>query len=164
MADPTLTHLDAQGRPRMVDVGEKVTTRRIAVAEGVIRTGSATLTAIEAGDTPKGNVLLVAQLAGITAAKRTADLIPLCHPLPLTSVEVQLEVDPEVPGIRATATARVDGKTGVEMEALTAVSVALLTVYDMCKAIDRSMTITGVRLLRKQGGRSGDWENPDQGV
>jgi cyclic pyranopterin monophosphate synthase len=142
----------------MVDVGEKPVTRRTAVAEGTIRMQPATLEAITGGTTAKGNVLLVAQLAGITGAKRTADLIPLCHPLPLTSVKVELEPDPSLPGIRAMATTRVDARTGVEMEALTAVSVALLTVYDMCKAIDRSMTIGEVRLLRKQGGRTGDWE------
>jgi cyclic pyranopterin phosphate synthase len=142
----------------MVDVGEKAVTRRAAVAEGRIRMAAETLAAIVAGDTPKGNVLLVAQLAGITGAKRTADLIPLCHPLPLTSVAVELEPDPGLPGLRATAVAKVDGKTGVEMEALVAVSCALLTVYDMCKARDRGMAIEGIRLLRKEGGRSGSWE------
>lgn len=158
MRDTGLTHLDEEGRPRMVDVGEKAVTRRTAVAEGRIVTSPATIRAIREGSTPKGDVLLVAQLAGITATKRTADLIPLCHPLPLTSVEVEVEADEEIPGVRVRATARVDGKTGVEMEALTAVSVALLTVYDMCKALDRGMRIEGVRLLRKEGGRSGTWE------
>ncbi len=158
MSEPVFTHLDAEGRPRMVDVGEKSVTRRVAVAEGCIVTAPETARAIREGATPKGSVLLVSQLAGITGAKRTAELIPLCHPLPLTSVEVELEVDEELPGVRARATARVDGKTGVEMEALTAVSVALLTVYDMCKAADRGMRIEGVRLLRKEGGRSGTWE------
>jgi cyclic pyranopterin phosphate synthase len=157
------THLDAEGRPRMVDVGDKPSTRRIAVAEGRIRTSAATVEAILAGEAPKGNVLLVAQLAGITGAKRTADLIPLCHPLPISSVEVELVADPALPGVRATATVRVDGPTGVEMEALTAVSCALLTVYDMCKARDRGMAIEGVRLLRKEGGRSGTWEAPPEG-
>ncbi|HEV2148619.1 MAG TPA: cyclic pyranopterin monophosphate synthase MoaC [Longimicrobiaceae bacterium] len=152
------THLDAEGRPRMVDVGEKETTRRVAVAEGRIVTSAETVRAIREGTTPKGNVLLVAQIAGITGAKRTADLIPLCHPLPLTSVEVELEADEALPGVRATATARVDGKTGVEMEALTAVAAALLTVYDMCKARDRGMRIEAIRLVRKEGGRSGAWE------
>jgi cyclic pyranopterin phosphate synthase len=152
------THLDAEGRPRMVDVGEKDVTRRVAVAEGRIVTSAETVRAIREGTTPKGNVLLVAQLAGITGAKRTADLIPLCHPLPLTSVEVELEADEALPGVRATATARVDGKTGVEMEALTAVAAALLTVYDMCKARDRGMRIEAIRLLRKEGGRGGTWE------
>lgn len=152
------THLDAEGRPRMVDVGGKEPTRRAAVAEGRIVTSPETVRAIVEGTGPKGNVLLVAQLAGITGAKRTADLIPLCHPLPLTSVEVELEADPELPGVRARATARVDARTGVEMEALTAVSVALLTVYDMCKARDRGMRIEAIRLVRKEGGRSGTWE------
>jgi cyclic pyranopterin monophosphate synthase len=158
MPESTFTHIDEQGRPRMVDVGEKEPTRRAAVAEGVIRMAPETLAAIVEGSTAKGNVLLVAQLAGITGAKRTADLIPLCHPLPLTSVEVALEPDAALPGIRVHATARVDARTGVEMEALTAVTCALLTVYDMCKAMDRGMEIGEVRLLRKEGGRSGVWQ------
>ncbi|HEV2132605.1 MAG TPA: cyclic pyranopterin monophosphate synthase MoaC [Longimicrobiaceae bacterium] len=153
----SLSHLDEQGRPRMVDVGEKQPTRRLAEAEGWIRTSPETIAAIRAERTPKGNVLLVAELAGITGGKRTAELIPLCHPLPLNSLEVKLEVDETLPGIRAQAVARVEGKTGVEMEALTAVSCALLTVYDMCKAVDRRMEIGGIRLLRKEGGRSGVW-------
>jgi len=157
MSDDGFTHLDEHGRPRMVDVGEKAVTARVAVAEGRIRMAAETLAAIVAGETPKGNVLLVAQLAGITGAKRTADLIPLCHPLALTSVEVALAPDDSLPGIRAVATAKVEGKTGVEMEALTAVSCSLLTVYDMCKARDRGMEISGIRLLRKEGGRSGSW-------
>lgn len=152
------THLDAEGRPRMVDVGDKEVTRRVAVAEGRIVTSAATVRAIAEGTAPKGNVLLVAQLAGITGAKRTADLIPLCHSLPLSSVEVELEVDEALPGVRARATARVEGRTGVEMEALTAVSVALLTIYDMCKARDRGMRMEAIRLVRKEGGRSGTWE------
>jgi len=161
--DPgSFTHLDARGRPRMVDVGGKEPTRREAVAEGRIVTSGETVRAILEGTGPKGNVLLVAQLAGITGAKRTADLIPLCHPLPLTSVEVELEADPELPGVRARATARVDARTGVEMEALTAVSVALLTVYDMCKARDREMRIEAIRLVRKEGGRSGTWEAAEE--
>lgn len=152
------THLDAEGRPRMVDVGGKEVTRRVAVAEGRIVASAETVRAIVEGTAPKGNVLLVAQLAGITGAKRTADLIPLCHALPLSSVEVELEADPELPGVRARATARVEARTGVEMEALTAVSVALLTIYDMCKARDRGMRIEAIRLVRKEGGRSGTWE------
>ncbi|HET6230392.1 MAG TPA: cyclic pyranopterin monophosphate synthase MoaC [Longimicrobiaceae bacterium] len=160
MVESGFTHLDEAGRPRMVDVGDKPVTRRVAVAGGSIRMGAETLAAIVAGDTPKGNVLVIAQLAGITGAKRTADLIPLCHPLPLTSVEVSLEPDPSLPGIRATATARVDGKTGVEMEALTAVTCSLLTIYDMCKARDRGMVLERVRLLAKEGGRSGAWTAP----
>ena len=157
MSDGGFTHLDERGRPRMVDVGEKSDTRRVAVAEGRIRMSADTLAAIVTGEVPKGNVLTIAQVAGIMGAKRTADLIPLCHPLPLTSVEVELEPDAALPGLIVTATARVEGKTGVEMEALTAVSCALLTVYDMCKARDRGMVIEGIRLLRKEGGRSGTW-------
>lgn len=157
-AGSPFTHLDADGRPRMVDVGGKPATRRIAVAEGRIRTSPATVEAILDGRNPKGNVLLVAQLAGITGAKRTSELIPLCHPLPISSIDVRLEADPALPGVRATATVAVEGRTGVEMEALTAVSCALLTVYDMCKARDREMAIEGIRLLRKEGGRSGTWE------
>lgn len=153
----SLTHQDESGRPRMVDVGEKPESRRTAVAEGVIRMERKTLEALEQGRAPKGDPLLVAQLAGIQAAKRTADLIPLCHPLPLTSVDVELAPDPELPGVRAVARTRVTGRTGVEMEALTAVSVALLTMYDMLKAVDRKMRIDGIRLLEKSGGRSGDW-------
>jgi cyclic pyranopterin monophosphate synthase len=141
----------------MVDVGEKVETHRTAVAEGVIRIASSTLEALEAGRTPKGDPLLVAQVAGIQAAKRTSELIPLCHPLPLSSVQLELGVDRELPGVRAVCRVQVVGRTGVEMEALTAVSVALLTVYDMLKAVDRSMQIGGIRVLEKAGGRSGDW-------
>jgi cyclic pyranopterin phosphate synthase len=158
MTEASFTHLDEHGGPRMVDVADKAVTRRIAVATGALRMTMDTLRAITAGETPKGNVLVISQIAGISAAKRTADLIPLCHPLPLTSVDVELSADEELPGIRARATARTDGKTGVEMEALTAVTVALLTAYDMCKAMDREMSLEGVRLLRKEGGRSGVWE------
>jgi cyclic pyranopterin phosphate synthase len=154
----TFTHLDERGRARMVDVGEKAPTRRAATAEGRIRTSRETAEAIAGGAVPKGDVLTVARLAGIMGAKRTADLIPLCHTLPLDGVEVEVEVDPELPGVRVRATARVQARTGVEMEALTAVSCALLTIYDMCKARDRGMVIENVRLLRKEGGRSGTWE------
>lgn len=161
--DPGFTHLDESGRPRMVDVGAKAVTRRIAVAEGTIRMSAETLRAIVAGDTPKGNVLVIAQLAGIMGAKRTPDLIPLCHSIPLSSVEVNVKADESVPGVRVTATVGVEAKTGVEMEALTAVSCALLTVYDMCKARDRGMAIEEVRLLRKEGGRSGTWEAGAEG-
>jgi cyclic pyranopterin phosphate synthase len=160
--DPGFTHLDPQGRPRMVHVGEKLVTQRLATAEGGIRMSPDTLAAIVEGRTAKGNVLTIAQLAGIMGAKRTADLVPLCHPIPLDSVEVEVAPDPSIPGLRVTATARVEAKTGVEMEALTAVSCALLTVYDMCKARDRGMVIEGVRLLRKEGGRSGAW-SADEG-
>lgn len=161
--EPGFTHLDESGRPRMVDVGGKEVTRRTAVAEGKIRMAPETLHAIVAGETPKGNVLLIAQLAGITGAKRTPELIPLCHSIPLTSVEVDVKPDDALPGIRVTATVGVEARTGVEMEALTAVTCALLTVYDMCKARDRGMAIEGVQLLRKEGGRSGSWEAGGEG-
>jgi cyclic pyranopterin monophosphate synthase len=160
--EPTrrLTHLDATGRPRMVDVSAKPETARQAHAEGVIIMEAATLQALAEGGTRKGDPLLVAQLAGIQAAKRTAELIPLCHAIALDRADVVLEPDPALPGVRASATVSVTARTGVEMEALTAVSVALLTVYDMLKAKDRSMRIEGIRLLRKSGGRSGEWEAP----
>ena len=150
-----LTHLDAAGAARMVDVSAKPATARSAVAEGFIRVGADALAAIRAGAVAKGDVLAVARIAGIMAAKRTAELIPLCHPLPISGVELDLGV--ETGGIRATATVRTTHTTGVEMEALTAVSLALLTIYDMAKALDRGMVIEGVRLLAKHGGRSGDW-------
>lgn len=147
-----LTHLDASGRPSMVDVGEKPETARVAEAEGELITASRTLDLLLQGEIPKGDPLVVAQLAGIQAAKRTAELIPLCHQLPLTKVDVELTVDQSLPGIRARAVAKVVARTGVEMEALTAVSVALLTMYDMLKAVDREMRISNVRLTRKAGG------------
>lgn len=162
MSGNGFTHLDAEGRPRMVDVGEKGITRRQAVAEGVIRMNADTADAILEGRTKKGGVLTIAELAGIMAAKRTSELIPLCHPLSLSSVRLRLEVDRELPGVRATATVTVEDRTGVEMEALTAVSLALLTVYDMCKSMDRGMTIDSVRLLRKEGGRGGTWVAPSE--
>lgn len=152
-----LTHQDETGRPRMVDVGPKAESHRVAVAEGTLRMARDTLRALSEHRFPKGDPLVVAQIAGIQAAKRTADLIPLCHLLPLTAVDVRLDLEPELPGVRATARAEVHGRTGVEMEALTAASVALLAVYDMLKAIDRGMCIEQVRLLRKEGGRSGTW-------
>ncbi|HEX6041775.1 cyclic pyranopterin monophosphate synthase MoaC [Longimicrobium sp.] len=161
--DRSFTHLDEHGQPRMVDVGDKPVTRRTAVAEGFIRMAPETLAAIVAGDTPKGNVLVIARLAGIMGAKRTPDLIPLCHSIPLTSVEVDVKPDDSLPGLRVLAIVTVDAKTGVEMEALTAVSCALLTVYDMCKARDRGMEMGGVRLLRKEGGRSGVWRASTEG-
>ena len=163
MSEPVLTHLDERGNPRMVDVGEKEITRRRAVAEGWIETSPETLAAISGGAVAKGNVLVIAQLAGIQGAKRTADLIPLCHPLALSSVRVTLEPDEALPGIRSRAEVRVEGRTGVEMEALTAVSASLLTVYDMCKALDRGMEMGGIRLLRKEGGRSGTWTVDSEG-
>jgi cyclic pyranopterin phosphate synthase len=141
----------------MVDVGDKPETDRVAAAEGVLRMATATVATLRAGRTSKGDPLLVAQIAGIQAAKRTAELIPLCHPLPLSQVDLTLEVDDNVPGVRARATARVHGRTGVEMEALTAVTVALLTAYDMLKAVDRHMRIDDVHVISKEGGRSGSW-------
>ena len=157
MNESRLTHLDPDGRPRMVDVGEKAPTRRVATAEGWIRTSQETLRAVQENALPKGSVLVVAQLAGIMAAKRTSEWIPLCHPLALSAVDVAVDPDSAIPGVRVRATVRVEGRTGVEMEALSAVSCALLTVYDMCKAIDRGMEIGGIRLLHKEGGRSGTW-------
>ncbi|WP_230630361.1 cyclic pyranopterin monophosphate synthase MoaC [Sphingomonas sp. Leaf37] len=150
-----LTHIDADGAAHMVDVGDKAITARRAVATGHIAIAADALQAIRDGAAKKGDVLAVARIAGIMAAKRTADLIPLCHPLPLTRVTVDLAID--ATGITVTALTATDGKTGVEMEALTAVSVALLTIYDMAKAMDRAMTIGAIRLLEKAGGRSGDW-------
>jgi len=157
MSAEEFTHLDSEGRPRMVDVGGKEVSRRRAVAEGTIVMNDTTAAAIATGHTRKGNVLTIAEIAGITGAKRTSDLIPLCHPIPLSSVQVRLEVDRSIPGVRAVAMVEVTDRTGVEMEALTAVTVALLTVYDMCKSMDRGMRIEAVRLLRKEGGRSGIW-------
>ncbi|MGE0159434.1 MAG: cyclic pyranopterin monophosphate synthase MoaC [Gemmatimonadales bacterium] len=156
-----LTHLDEEGRPRMVDVTAKEATARRAVAEGHIVMSADTLRLIVAGQTPKGDVIQVAELAGVMGGKRTADLIPLCHALPGTTVKVSIVPDERLPGLRARAEARVVERTGVEMEALTAVSVALLTVYDMAKAVDRGMRIEGVRLLEKEGGRSGSWKAED---
>ncbi|MEZ5826004.1 MAG: cyclic pyranopterin monophosphate synthase MoaC [Geminicoccaceae bacterium] len=152
-----LTHIDADGNAVMVDVGDKDVTERSATAGGSVVMEPATLERIAQRGMKKGDVLTIAQLAGIMGAKRAADLIPLCHPLPLTSVKVRLFTDEALPGIRIEAVCKVAHKTGVEMEALTAVSVAALTVYDMCKAIDRGMRITDIRLLRKSGGRSGDF-------
>lgn len=154
------SHVDAEGRARMVDVGGKAPTPRVAHATGEIVMTPATLQAIEAHDLAKGDVLTVAQLAGVMAAKRTAELIPLCHPIPLTQVKVTLRPDINIPGVRCDAEVRTIGVTGVEMEALTAVSVALLTVYDMAKAAEKSMEIRGVRLLSKQGGVHGDYTAP----
>ncbi|KQX25581.1 MULTISPECIES: cyclic pyranopterin monophosphate synthase MoaC [unclassified Sphingomonas] len=151
-----LTHIDAEGAARMVDVSAKAETKREAVAEGRILIGPEALDAIRAGSVKKGDVLAVARIAGIMAAKKTADLIPLCHPLPISGVTVDLAI--EADGIRATATVVTTYTTGIEMEALTAVTAALLTVYDMAKALDRGMRIEGVRLLSKTGGRSGDWK------
>ena len=153
----TLTHFDASGQARMVDVSAKTETMREAVAGGCVVMSPATL-ALAQGGAAKGDVLGVARLAGIMAAKRTADLIPLCHPLPLAKVALELVPDPDLPGIRVTATVRTTGRTGVEMEALTAVTVACLTIYDMLKAAEKSMRIEAVHLLRKEGGKSGLYE------
>jgi cyclic pyranopterin phosphate synthase len=152
---PKLSHLDDEGRVRMVDVGAKDVTARLAVATGFVRMRAETVAAVRERRTPKGDPLETARLAGIMAAKATASLIPLCHPIPLTHVDVRAELTDE--GVRLEATASVEGRTGVEMEALTAVSVAALTVYDMCKAVDREMVIGEIRLERKSGGRSGDY-------
>jgi len=151
------THIDEAGNARMVDVAEKDVTTRSATAEGRIEMAPETLRLIEARGFKKGDVLAVAQLAGIMGAKRTADLIPLCHPLSLSSVQVELAPLPDESAVHITATCGIDAKTGVEMEALTAVTTAALTVYDMCKAVDRGMRITGIRLLEKEGGRSGTY-------
>ena len=154
-----LTHLDSTGRARMVDVGDKPVTERIAIAKGEIHMQRATLDLIRDGAIKKGDVLTVAQIAGITASKRTSDLIPLCHPLPLTKVDVDLTLDESLPGVIITATVKTSGQTGVEMEALTAVSVAALTVYDMAKAAEKTMKIQNIRLVKKHGGQSGDVVN-----
>lgn len=159
MDDPThrLTHLDAEGQPRMVDVSDKAVTRRTAIAEGRIEMSEAAFQAVRDGSGPKGDALQVARLAGIMAGKRTAELIPLCHALPGASVSVDLSLDASLPGVVARAEARIAGQTGVEMEALVAASLALLTVYDMAKALDKGMVVREVRLIRKEGGKSGAW-------
>ncbi|SDA54564.1 cyclic pyranopterin monophosphate synthase MoaC [Sinorhizobium sp. NFACC03] len=157
MGKPTLTHLGGSGEANMVDVGDKAETVRIAVAEGHVRMKAETLTLILEGDAKKGDVIGTARLAGIMAAKQTANLIPLCHPLMLTKVAVNITPDPTLPGLRVEALAKLTGRTGVEMEALTAVSVACLTIYDMAKAADREMEIGGIRVVSKSGGRSGDF-------
>ncbi len=153
-----LTHLDASGQANMVDVSEKQVTSRVAIAEGRIITRPETIAIIRSGDAKKGDVLGAARLAGIMAAKRTHELIPLCHPLMITKAKVDCTVDEALPGVRVTAEVRVGGQTGVEMEALTAVSVACLTIYDMVKAVDKEMVIEGVRLIEKAGGRSGHYK------
>ena len=153
-----LTHFDTKGEAHMVDVSAKPVTDRIAVAEGHIRMAAQTFEIISQGSAKKGDVLGVARLAGIMGAKKTADLIPLCHPLPITKVAVDLILDPDLPGVRITATVKTGGQTGVEMEALTAVSTAALTVYDMTKAVDKEMEIGGIRVVLKDGGKSGRYE------
>jgi cyclic pyranopterin phosphate synthase len=156
----TFTHFDAQGQAHMVDVGHKVTTRRVAVARGRITMLPGTLELITSGSAKKGDVLGIARIAGIQGAKKTSDLIPLCHPIGLTRVAVEFEIQTDTSSVACTAIAEVNGQTGVEMEALTAVQVALLTIYDMCKAVDRGMTITDVKLLEKHGGKSGSFVAP----
>ncbi|MPS48264.1 cyclic pyranopterin monophosphate synthase MoaC [Methylobacillus sp.] len=153
-----LTHFDAGGQAHMVDVGEKTETRRVAVAHGSICMLPATLSIITAGDAKKGDVLGIARIAAIQGSKRTAELIPLCHPIPLTRIGVEFSIDDAVSAVHCQVTAETVGRTGVEMEALTATSIALLTIYDMCKAVDRGMTIGEIRLLEKLGGKSGHWQ------
>jgi cyclic pyranopterin monophosphate synthase len=156
-----LTHLDEEGRARMVDVGDKPVSERIASAEGVVRMSPQAFELVAAHGLAKGDVLGVAQLAGIMGAKRTGDLIPLCHPLSLDVVQVEARLEPELPGVRITALAKATGPTGVEMEALTAVAIACLTVYDMVKAVDRNMIVEDVRLMSKSGGTRGDWRRSE---
>ena len=155
-----LTHFDAQGQAHMVDVSAKAETHRVARAAGTIRMLPATLALIQSGTAKKGDVIGVARIAAIQAAKRTAELIPLCHPLPITRVAVEFEIDAATSSVRCTAQVETLGRTGVEMEALTAVQVGLLTVYDMCKAADRGMVMGDIRVLEKHGGKSGDWLAP----
>jgi cyclic pyranopterin phosphate synthase len=157
MAQKTLTHLDKKGEARMVDVSAKAATARVAVAEGKVVMNPATLDLVLSGDAKTGDVLGTARIAGIQAAKKTHELIPLCHPLPITKVEIAIDPDKKLPGLVVRATVKVTGQTGVEMEALTAVSVACLTIYDMVKAAERGMRIEGIRLLEKSGGASGEW-------
>ena len=157
-----LTHLDEQGRARMVDVGDKPVTERVCVARAEVRMAPETLAAITEGRTPKGDVFATARIAGIQAAKRTDEWIPLAHPLPVESIEVQLTPDAQACCVRVEATVRAHARTGVEMEALVAVSAAGLVIYDMCKAIDRGMTVGGIRLVRKTGGKSGSWSRPGE--
>ncbi|HET8533954.1 MAG TPA: cyclic pyranopterin monophosphate synthase MoaC [Sphingomicrobium sp.] len=155
-----LTHVDESGRARMVDVSSKDVTARTATATGALTCLPETLEQVRAGVAPKGSVIQTAELAGIMGAKRTADLIPLCHPLPLTKVEVRIEIDDGLPGFRIGSEVRTNGVTGVEMEALMAVSIAGLTLFDMLKAIDRTMVIGGIEVMSKSGGKSGDWQRP----
>lgn len=156
-----LTHVDDQGRARMVDVGDKPASRRFALAAGSIRMKPETLAAIQKNAVAKGDVLAVAQVAGVSAGKRAAEWIPLCHPLQIDVIDISLTLDPNLPGVRVEARAAVTGRTGAEMEALVAVSAALLTVYDMCKGLDRGMEIASVHLVEKRGGRSGIWRRPE---
>jgi len=153
-----LTHFDTQGQAHMVDVSDKAVTDRVAIAAGYIKMATETFDIISEGRAKKGDVLGIARLAGIMGAKKTPDLIPLCHPLPVTKVAVELTLDPDLPGVQIEATVKTSGQTGVEMEALTAVSTAALTVYDMTKAVDKAMEIGGIRVLLKDGGKSGRYE------
>ena len=157
----TLTHFDKQGQAHMVDVGDKASTRRVAIASGQIHMQASTLQLIQAGDAKKGDVLGIARIAAIQASKKTADLIPLCHPISLSKVAVDFVIDEKKNAITCKTTAETTGQTGVEMEALTAVNVGLLTIYDMCKAVDRGMTISNIKLLEKKGGKSGHWQHPE---
>ncbi|MDH4130754.1 MAG: cyclic pyranopterin monophosphate synthase MoaC [Gemmatimonadota bacterium] len=160
----SLTHVDPTGQARMVDVGEKSPSRRVAIAEGRVRMSPEAFALVRENAVAKGDVLRVAEVAGTLGGKRTADLIPLCHPLPLDALRVECEAVESIPGVRVTATASVTARTGVEMEALTAVGVACLTVYDMVKAVDRQMVIEGIRLLMKTGGTRGDWPGAESGA
>ena len=161
--DQPLTHLDSRGEARMVDVGDKAVTSRVAVARAQIRMKPETLSVILASELSKGDALATARIAAIQAAKKTSDLIPLCHPLPITKVSVELRADHALPGIIIEVTCKVRGQTGIEMEALTAASVAALTVYDMAKSIDRGMVIEEVMLIEKSGGKTGEWRSDDHG-
>ena len=152
-----LTHIDAKGEARMVDISAKLATERVAIAEGLVVMSKATLAMIESGNAKKGDVLGTARIAGIMAAKKTSDLIPLCHPLALSKITLDIEPDKKIPGCRVRASVKVSGPTGVEMEALTAVSVACLTIYDMIKAVERGVRIEGIRLIEKKGGKSGHY-------
>lgn len=159
MTDRGFSHLDETGAARMVDIGDKESTRRVAIAEGMVTMSSGLVERIVSGGVPKGDVIAVARIAGITGAKRTPDLIPLCHPIPLSGVEVDIE--PAGHGLKITATVSTNGRTGVEMEAMTAVSIAALTIYDMVKGVEREVTVESVRLVEKSGGRSGRWVRPE---
>ena len=160
MSGSSLTHFDAAGQAHMVDVGEKPETHRVAVATGAIRMRPETLRLVAAGEAKKGDVIGVARIAAIQGAKRTSELVPLCHPLPITRITVDFDADAAASSVRCTARVETHGRTGVEMEALTAVQVGLLTIYDMCKAADRGMVMEGIRVLEKHGGKSGDWAAP----
>lgn len=157
----SLTHIDSNGTARMVDVGAKVESQRLAIASGRIRMAPEALAAVREGNAPKGDVIGTARIAGIMAGKRTAELIPMCHPLPIDAINIEFEFEENA--VRVTATAAITGKTGVEMEAITAVSVALLTIYDMAKALDKGMVIEEIRLIEKRGGKSGIWRAEDAG-